>query len=585
MATFDFQFGGNIAKFNAALNNMKSQVKGVVAPINGILSTIGVGISFSFINGLIEKFSAMNSQAKTLGFTVEEFQDLANVFKLLGANSDQAFDALRQLTSNIGQAQTGTGELVNTIKMLGISLTDREGEFKTTKEFLLDLADATSKLTTVEQQNSIAKKAFGETGTIYVQALREGREGMQAFLDKASEMAKITIEEGEALQQAGIMIREYYDSAMVMGAKALVWTGNIDRKVKEKEMSILKSMASIFTKSSAASQAHYAGLKKSVEEYGGEQDKAVDGEQNLANTLSKTNDIIAKSSLNYIELGDEIVDLEVRKLSAIDKVSDALNDFFGPLDEIADKEHKSLLIAQNKAAYYESIKNLAKAIVVNIQEENQALQSAAIAARGVADAARNSSDEIRYNAEYAAQLATNLWLGVDALEAQSRAAQEAAAAINNGSMAGAGGLQGDIGALSTEAIIYAIDQIESWISGTRRNSPNTITGDTIQSAQVQAYKEQIQTLKDELRMRQDVAKYAQQWGEAAAVIYARERYGLTPAAVEEIIRDAADTINQSNTAIQSGVRDAINQSADAIRSTTVIGQKMNQITADQLTNF
>lgn len=195
-----------LSKFSGASSNILKNIGGLVA-----------GISFvSLIKGSIDAADRMNDLSIQTGVTVENLSKLQYAAQQNGAETEQLTTGLRQLAKAAAAAADGTGEQANAFKTLGVTVTDANGNLKSTEQLFIDTAEAMSGFEDGASKSALAMALFGRSGAELIPTLNQGRDGLKDLGDQAERT-------GAVLSTDAARAADEFNDA-VAGAKSSVTT-------------------------------------------------------------------------------------------------------------------------------------------------------------------------------------------------------------------------------------------------------------------------------------------------------------------------------------------------------------------------
>ncbi|MBI3582372.1 MAG: hypothetical protein HY096_00295 [Nitrospinae bacterium] len=125
--------------------------------------------------------------SQQIGISVEKLSGLKYAAELSNANLEALTVGVKNLSKNITEANTGTGEARDIFKTLGIEFKDANGKIKSTDEILLSLADKFSNMEDGAGKTALALKVFGRNGLELLPFLNKGRDGLKELTNEARE--------------------------------------------------------------------------------------------------------------------------------------------------------------------------------------------------------------------------------------------------------------------------------------------------------------------------------------------------------------------------------------------------------------
>lgn len=125
------------------------------------LKRIVAGIAIQqFISNSLNLAARLDTLGQATGIATENLRGFQLAVGQAGGNSDQANDAISDLVKNIGDAASGSGELVEAFNKAGVSLTDLRTLSE--QDILKKTIDGIAKIGDSSTQSSVKAKIFGE---------------------------------------------------------------------------------------------------------------------------------------------------------------------------------------------------------------------------------------------------------------------------------------------------------------------------------------------------------------------------------------------------------------------------------------
>lgn len=183
------------SRINRALASTSSKI-GLFAK-SFTLGAIGGGSVaglVSTVRGVVSELSEMGKQMDRVGLSAKAFQELRFGFELAGVSQSDFVTGMEQFTKRIGEATMGTGRLAQTLKANGVEIRNNRGEIKSTEELLREYAELIRNAGSEQEMMTLATEAFGRGGASFVNALRNGEQGLRDMA-KAADDAGGTIDE------------------------------------------------------------------------------------------------------------------------------------------------------------------------------------------------------------------------------------------------------------------------------------------------------------------------------------------------------------------------------------------------------
>lgn len=236
----EIQMAADLARLTKDMDNAKKTVGNTVSSINKALGAIGVGISVSFftdmVKGVVNVGDKMNDLRKITGLTVEELGGLSKAAKLNGTDLDQVAKAIGIMSKNIAAGS-------DAFKNLGIETKQSNGDFRSIREVLLDVADRFSQMRDGVQKAALSQQFFGKTGREMIPFFNEGRGKIEELIkayEKTGSMTTKLAEDSDRFNDLLVIL-----NGNVTGAKNNFVTGLLPA---------LNDIAAAFTKTTGSAE-------------------------------------------------------------------------------------------------------------------------------------------------------------------------------------------------------------------------------------------------------------------------------------------------------------------------------------------
>jgi hypothetical protein len=179
--------------FTKAFNKLTSHL-GVIG--KAALATSGAvtavtGTLFAMTKSTADAYDKFDSLSKKMGVTTEFVSKMSVVSELANVEFGALTGSLDKLQMNLGQAADGTGTAGEALRKLGISITNTNGELKTSEDILPELADAFEDIKSATERSRVAQELFGRGGTEMIKILKDGRKGLEEMGDEAEAMGLV----------------------------------------------------------------------------------------------------------------------------------------------------------------------------------------------------------------------------------------------------------------------------------------------------------------------------------------------------------------------------------------------------------
>ena len=167
--------------FRAVNKNVSGMQKGVTAlkgAFVGLASVMAAKAFVNFVSNQLKAADAMGKMATKLQISTTALQTFRFAGEQSGETTQTMDNNLIKFAKNLGEAQTGIGLAKRELEILGISLKDSSGNFKSHEEILSEVADAYKNMDNPARKMASAMALFGRSGHVMVNMLSDGSEGL-----------------------------------------------------------------------------------------------------------------------------------------------------------------------------------------------------------------------------------------------------------------------------------------------------------------------------------------------------------------------------------------------------------------------
>jgi hypothetical protein len=211
-----------LQKVKSNFAKLGDQLKGMGGGLSNVLSGLGgklaIGGAVAAYTAAVKNAAAYAHELKNVsdatGISGETLQAWSMRVSKTGGDAESAQLSIEKMAEKIGQARAGSKDAVEAFDKLGVSLTDANGQSKSTDSILGDVMDRVKGLADPTLQLAAAADIFGEKmGHKVVNALRDGSAAFEAFkksssfkildqseIDRLDEMQKIVKGAGNTLR-------------------------------------------------------------------------------------------------------------------------------------------------------------------------------------------------------------------------------------------------------------------------------------------------------------------------------------------------------------------------------------------------
>lgn len=139
----------------------------------------------------------INTLAAQTGLSTDSLQEFYYMTDLIDVPVDTITGAMAKLIRNMDSAREGSGNAAEAFEMLGISITDANGELRSNQDVFYEAVDALGNMTNETERDAAAMALFGRSAQDLNPLIEAGSEGLEAFRQEAHDMGYVL--DGESL--------------------------------------------------------------------------------------------------------------------------------------------------------------------------------------------------------------------------------------------------------------------------------------------------------------------------------------------------------------------------------------------------
>lgn len=204
------------------LSKLKSSLGGVKGLLVGVAGAFSVGLAVSSFNDAADALDNLNDVATRTGLSSELLSTLKYAAGMAGVEFEALAGGVATMEKNVSQfARTGGGKAADSIKALGIAVTDSSGRIKDINDLLPEFVDALARVDDAQTQVELSQRIFGNSD--FLSFIKDGGDGLKRMAEEAKKLGVVF--DSEQLQAAAA----YNDSidrvkAAWMGLRAKIVT-------------------------------------------------------------------------------------------------------------------------------------------------------------------------------------------------------------------------------------------------------------------------------------------------------------------------------------------------------------------------
>lgn len=147
------------------------------------------------LQGAVAEAADLVDLADKVGVNTNELQRMIFGFSQAGVQAETVSQSLLQWNKRIGEAYTKGGQLADILKANGVSLTDQNGQLRSSVDLMRDMANLIQNAGSDQERTTLAMEAFGRSGGDMVLALQDGADGMAELMREAERAGGIMEED------------------------------------------------------------------------------------------------------------------------------------------------------------------------------------------------------------------------------------------------------------------------------------------------------------------------------------------------------------------------------------------------------
>lgn len=179
-------FGTAMGQADAKAAGLAGSIGGMGKAMTAVLTVAAVQQMGQALIGALRSVADIGDLAANIGMTTDQLQSLQYAFGQAGITAEESAGGLNRFADKLSDARRGEGEFYDIVNANNIALTDREGNIRANYDVMLDFSDAISKTRNAEDQLAMAIAIFGKNaGPQFIEALREGKSGLEAMAEAA----------------------------------------------------------------------------------------------------------------------------------------------------------------------------------------------------------------------------------------------------------------------------------------------------------------------------------------------------------------------------------------------------------------
>lgn len=145
-----------------------------------------------------ETADEIDKMSQKMGMSAEGFQEWSYIMEQNGMDISKMQGGMKTLADTMTNAQNGNKKAIETFQALGISITDANGNMKSTEEVMNEAVFALAEMEEGAERTSLAMDVFGKAGMEMAPMLNQGGEAIEGLRDRAHELGLVMSDEAVA---------------------------------------------------------------------------------------------------------------------------------------------------------------------------------------------------------------------------------------------------------------------------------------------------------------------------------------------------------------------------------------------------
>lgn len=150
---------------------------------------------FDIAKATAEHGDEIDKESQKLQISTDLYQKLGYAMEMSGSSIEDVKKGVTNITSALAGMASGTENADKKFAAIGVSLTDAEGNFKSTEDVLLDTIDSLASMEDETARNAAANEIFGKGYSELLPLLNSGRAGIAALMKEAEDYGVVMSED------------------------------------------------------------------------------------------------------------------------------------------------------------------------------------------------------------------------------------------------------------------------------------------------------------------------------------------------------------------------------------------------------
>lgn len=181
---------GEVLKANVVseviIGGVKALGKAIVDIGKGLASTVTDTVAWA------DDLATLSVQT---GITTERLQELEYMSNLIDVDVDTITGSMTRMTKNLSKAAEGTGDVADAFAMLGISVTDSNGNLRDAESIFFEAIDALGGIENATERDTVAMAVFGRSAQELNPLIAAGSETLADYAEEAHNVGYVLDDE------------------------------------------------------------------------------------------------------------------------------------------------------------------------------------------------------------------------------------------------------------------------------------------------------------------------------------------------------------------------------------------------------
>lgn len=186
------KLSGELKKAEGSLQTFSGSFKKIAGTLGPLLGTaLSVGAVNNFINKMEDLNSELTKMQSKTGMSKEALQEWGYAAKMVDASMGSIQMAAIGLTQRVATLDSGSTDLTDSLKRLGISLFDGSGQMKSMNDLLPDIIGELAGMENMTERNALAADLLGRGWKELTPLLALGKEGIEELKKEAHKFGAV----------------------------------------------------------------------------------------------------------------------------------------------------------------------------------------------------------------------------------------------------------------------------------------------------------------------------------------------------------------------------------------------------------